>query len=576
MAIRLFSKPAATMGKKRSMTVAPLAIVATLMASVAAHALEINSAIKKVDRTGAIELRLPQGTMVAIGDKVRVSLKPGSMSKVANKTRWTIKAVNDDVIVAIPDGAPVVMPEAGFAVQINTLANQPSEKKAAKAEDAPDADVIKTEPAAPVAKAPVAKAPMAKAAEQKASEQAVAKKDEQAAQTAKSSAPQTSAPAANEMPTEKKTPEAPSEPVAAVKSPEPASSDKTEVDEKAPVAPDANMLEGEGAKTETAKPAAPEKEETSTTPKAEIAPVEEKAKPVEEAVPPIEEKKEQAEAPKAPLEALDLKGTIPDVAVEPVAPDASPSVAMVPKPSAEDINECDRLAAHPFDPDAKGEGVPYASLKANDVIEACQQAIDMFPDEARFYSQLTRGLHKAGKFRKAVEATRKGAELGSGHSMAFLAVMYQQGQAVPKDQSKALEWFEKAAAAGNPAAMVFAAALYRDGTGTAQDYSKAAAYYQQAADLEVAEAMTSLAVFLDRGQGVEKDADEAARYFLKALKAKDVEARKLLYEVPGAISRDTRKQIQVRLKSSRFYRGPIDGEFGTGTRNALTLFRRAR
>ena len=53
--------------------------------------------------------------MVAIGDKVRVSLKPGSMSKVANKTRWTIKAVTDDVIVAIPDGAPVVMPEAGFA-----------------------------------------------------------------------------------------------------------------------------------------------------------------------------------------------------------------------------------------------------------------------------------------------------------------------------------------------------------------------------------------------------------------------------------------------------------------------------
>ena len=47
MAIRLFSKPAATMGKMRSMTVAPLAIVATLMASVAAHALEINSAIKK-------------------------------------------------------------------------------------------------------------------------------------------------------------------------------------------------------------------------------------------------------------------------------------------------------------------------------------------------------------------------------------------------------------------------------------------------------------------------------------------------------------------------------------------------
>ncbi len=561
MAIRLFSKPAATMGKMRSLIIAPMAIIAALMASVAAHALEINSSIKKVDRTGAIELQLREGTMVAIGDKVRVSLKPGSMSKDANKTRWTIKAVNDDVVVATPDGAPVVMPEAGFAVQINTLANQPSMKKTAKAEDASDADAMKTEPAAPVAKAP---------------EQAAVEKDEHPAQDAKSPEPEMPVSAADEMSTQKKPPEVSSEAVAAVKSSEPTVSDTMEMGEKAPEAAKPDMSEAEGVKTETAKPASPDKEENSTTQKATIAPVEENAKPVEEAVTPVEEKEQQAEAPKTPVKTLDLKGTIPDTAVEPVAPDASPSVATAPKPSAADINECDRLAAHPFDPDAKSEGVPYASLKANDVIEACQQAIDMFPDEARFYSQLTRGLHKAGKLKKAVEVTRKGAELGSGHSMAFLAVMYQQGQAVPKDQAKALEWFEKAAAAGNPAAMVFAAAMYRDGAGTTQDYSKAAAYYQQAADLEVAEAMTSLAVFLDRGQGVEKDADEAARYFLKALKAKDVEARKLLYEVSGAISRDTRKQIQMRLKSSNFYRGPIDGEFGTGTRNALTLFRRAR
>ena len=247
-----------------------------------------------------------------------------------------------------------------------------------------------------------------------------------------------------------------------------------------------------------------------------------------------------------------------------------------PVAKASDLHACDSLAAHMFDPDAKAKGVSYEQLDAPKVIEVCQKAIDLFPDASRFYGQLARGLHKAGRMDAAYQATHKGAELGSGHSMAYLGILYRQGQAVAKDLAQSLIWFDKAAEKGNPAAMMFAAAMYRDGTATDRNYARAAALYKQAAALDIAEAMTNLAVFLDRGQGSEKNAEESALYFLKALKHQDEEARKLLYEAPGALSIATRKQLQHHLKQAGFYKGPIDGDFGTGTRNALTLYRRAK
>ena len=249
---------------------------------------------------------------------------------------------------------------------------------------------------------------------------------------------------------------------------------------------------------------------------------------------------------------------------------------MVPAPDPAPVHECDTLAAHPFDQDAVAPGRDYALLNPGKVIEACQQAIDAFPAEARFYSQLTRGLHKEGKLQEAFEATKRGAELGSAHSMAYLGVMYQLGEPIPRDLPRSLVWFEKAAQAGNPGGMVFAAAMYRDGTGTKQNFDRAAELYQLASDLEIAEAMTFLAVFYDRGQGVEKDPDKAAAYLLRAVRAKDREARKLLFESSDALTAAARKAIQSILKQEGFYKGKIDGDFGSRTRRAINLYSQAR
>ncbi|WP_373237624.1 peptidoglycan-binding protein, partial [Cohaesibacter celericrescens] len=227
-------------------------------------------------------------------------------------------------------------------------------------------------------------------------------------------------------------------------------------------------------------------------------------------------------------------------------------------------------------PDAVVKGVDYKQLNAEKIIAACNEALADYPSEARFYTQLTRGLHKAGKLNEAFDATKKGADLGSAHSMAYLAVMYKLGEPIAKDLKKSLFWFEKAAENGNPGGMIFAAAMYRDGTGTPRDYKRAAKLYQQASDLDIAEAMSSLAVFYDRGQGVEKSPESAASYLLKALLGDDKQAQQLLFEASGAISKETRQNIQTTLQKEGFYKGKIDGDFGSRTRQALTRYRSGR
>ena len=97
-----------------------------------------------------------------------------------------------------------------------------------------------------------------------------------------------------------------------------------------------------------------------------------------------------------------------------------------------------------------------------------------------------------------------------------------------------------------------------------------------AVEMDIAEAMTELAIFYDRGQGVAKDPEKAAGLLLAALRAEDREAQKLLFEAPGAITREAREAIQTTLKANGFYRGAIDADFGTGTRNALVRYRRAK
>ena len=59
---------------------------------------------------------------------------------------------------------------------------------------------------------------------------------------------------------------------------------------------------------------------------------------------------------------------------------------------AEDITECDRLVAHPSDPDHVGVGVSSGDVDTKQAIEACKAAVKVEPDNPRFRYQLGRAL----------------------------------------------------------------------------------------------------------------------------------------------------------------------------------------
>nr|WP_321526196.1 hypothetical protein [uncultured Cohaesibacter sp.] len=287
---------------------------------------------------------------------------------------------------------------------------------------------------------------------------------------------------------------------------------------------------------------------------------------------PVPETAEAPKMPDAPEAKTETKAEV-STGTKPEAKDVSAPAAVPSAPAPE--TECDRLAAHPFDPDAVATGVFYADLDADKVVEACQAAITDYPQEARFFTQLARGLHKAGKPSLVYAASKQGAELGSGQSMAYLGVLYKNGTSVAESQPEALAWFDKAAAAGNPGGMVFAAAMYRDGVGTERNYERAAELYKKASDLDVAEASADLGIFYDRGQGVERNPEQAASLLLKAFAEDDKDTQRIFFEVPGVLSEATRKAVQTELKAKGFYKSSIDADFGSGTRNALILFKRS-
>ncbi len=500
--------------------------MALLLSSALVHAqtVDVKTRVVSLQESGAIELVLPKDQMVAIGDKVEFEMPLSSQTTDEKPdVEWSVQGLKDGVIIAEPSAKPEKMPELGYRATIRTLANQPmilssseAKIKAAETDSANDA-----------------------AGQMGEGNEATKPVDTKPAPTAVFEPAVTKAQATGSQ--------------------EPAEEG---------VAATSGKVEAQDA---------PEKKETSETAlpaKPEVA-----AKKAEQD--PTEPQKAQPEEPAEPATKADAPMTAPEKAASSEPSRAKAKSAEMSKPVVKQETvapapemECDQLAAHPFDPDAVAKGVFYADLDADKVIAACQDAIAAYPQEARFYTQLTRGLHKAGKLDLARVATQKGADLGSGQSMAYLGVMYKNGEQVAQDQPQALAWFEKAAEKGNPGGMVFAASMYRDGVGTTRNYKRAAELYKMASDRDIAEASADLGIFYDRGQGVERSAEQAANLLLKAYAQDDKDTQQIFFEAPGVLSEETRKAVQIALKDRGFYKGAIDADFGSGTRRALILYKR--
>ena len=220
----------------------------------------------------------------------------------------------------------------------------------------------------------------------------------------------------------------------------------------------------------------------------------------------------------------------PRVRAQNTAATAQPTAAGQ-KPPA---HECDRLAASPADDERVGEAVPYDSLKrhAARAVLACRQAATTYPDVSRFEFQLGLALHADDQPAEAADWFKKAANKDHGAAMYNLAVLYDNGEGIERDQGLANFWYAKAA------------------------------------DKDQVSAMWNLAINMDEGKGTTHKPAVAAQYLLRAYRAGHEKAGEAFEKGLAEWQQSTRREVEQLLKQAGHYTGAVEGEFDAAARAA--------
>jgi TPR repeat protein len=110
--------------------------------------------------------------------------------------------------------------------------------------------------------------------------------------------------------------------------------------------------------------------------------------------------------------------------------------------------------------------------------------------------------YQANNLPLAYKEFRAAAETGHMDSQFNLALMYQNGIGIAKDEKEAVVWYRKAAEQGSAFAQYNVAVLYENGQGTAVDFAQANKWYRKASVQGDALAIGNLGMLYVRGQGV--------------------------------------------------------------------------
>lgn len=113
--------------------------------------------------------------------------------------------------------------------------------------------------------------------------------------------------------------------------------------------------------------------------------------------------------------------------------------------------------------------------------------------------------YEAGNLPLAVKEFRAAAETNDVNCQYNLALMYERGIGVAKDEKQARAWYQKAAKQGNSSAQFNLGVLYENGRGGGVDFAKANQWYRKAAVQGDALAIGNLGMLYIRGDGVKVD-----------------------------------------------------------------------
>jgi len=198
--------------------------------------------------------------------------------------------------------------------------------------------------------------------------------------------------------------------------------------------------------------------------------------------------------------------------------------------------KCDSLASPRIGPESS-QVAPLPSEIGPRLAEArtaCEDAIRERPTFARMHGLLARVRLLSGDAPGALEAARKGAELGSSNAQVLLGVFLAEGEHAPRDHAAARELFQRAAKAIGPSphALFNLGVMAANGWGAAQSDAEAAEFFRQAARQKDSLAMQLL--------GQRFDAARAEDWLRQAAEALSLEgfAEPLRLRRPGRAALD--------------------------------------
>lgn len=145
-------------------------------------------------------------------------------------------------------------------------------------------------------------------------------------------------------------------------------------------------------------------------------------------------------------------------------------------------NECDRLAAHPYDPAGTAQGVAFDAIDPVQAPMSCAAAYAAQPDDVRYKYQYGRALLAAKRPVEAMILIRAAARSGYAAAQQTLATILHEDGDRAKDRQEAIRLFHAAAAQGHAVAQLQLTAYYLGAEDGQRDLAKARRFARRAAE----------------------------------------------------------------------------------------------
>lgn len=218
--------------------------------------------------------------------------------------------------------------------------------------------------------------------------------------------------------------------------------------------------------------------------------------------------------------ALRIIDTDAKIVLQP-ASDSSAEAPVVINVSA-DVHRCDRLAGDRLDIQGVVEGVYPNEIKLDEADSACREAVERFPDVARFKYEYGRVLYANGDYAQAIRNFQGALDAGHVRAGYLIGRLYQLGGPLGRDPSRAIPLFEAGAKRGDPYAQHALGRALVEGFGTKPDTARGVELLTRAAEAGHTFAMNALGTEYLYGEHIDKNIERAARFFRESAKRDDV------------------------------------------------------